>query len=85
MMLMKVSNTGFRASNSFRLKVWLQISIFWPFNFFKFMVQRLSRVTKDNVVTVLIFVKVFMHSPIMIYVRSPDLIEQLDSGDSADY
>ena len=49
------------------------------------MVQRLIRVTKDNVVTVLIFVKVFMHSPIMIYVRSPDLIEQLDSGDSADY
>ena len=85
MILMKVSNTGFRASNSFRLKVWLQILIFWPFNFFKFMVQRLIRVTKDNVVTVLIFVKVFMHSPIMIYVRSPDLIEKLDSGDSADY
>ena len=85
MMLMKVSNTGFRANNSFRLKVWLQISIFWPFNFFKFMVQRPIRVTKDNVVTVLIFVKVFMHSPIMIYVRSPDLIEKLDSGDSADY
>ena len=35
MILMKVSNTGFRASNSFWLKVWLQILIFWLFNFFK--------------------------------------------------
>ena len=58
MMLMKVSNTGFRASSSFG---------------------------GYNVVTVLIFVKVFMHSAIMIYVRSPDLIEKLDSVDSADY
>ena len=74
MILMKVSNTGFRASNSFWLKVWLQILIFWLFNFFKFMVQRLIRVTKDNVVTVLIFVKVFMHNTIMVYVRSPSLI-----------
>ena len=74
MILMKVSNTGFRASNSFWLKVWLQILIFWLFNFFKFMVQRLIRVTKDNVVTVLIFVKVFMHNTVMVYVRSPSLI-----------
>ena len=74
MILMKVSNTGFRASNSFWLKVWLQILIFWLFNFFKFMVQRLIRVTKDNVVTVLIFIKVFMHNTVMIYVRSPSLI-----------
>ena len=74
MILMKVSNTGFRASNSFWLKVWLQILIFWLFNFFKFMVQRLIRVTKDNVVTVLIFVKVFMHTTVMVYVRSPSLI-----------
>ena len=74
MILMKVSNTGFRASNSFWLKVWLQILIFWLFNFFKFMVQRLIRVTKDNVVTVLIFVKVFTHNTVMVYVRSPSLI-----------
>ena len=74
MILMKVSNTGFRASNSFWLKVWLQILIFWLFNFFKFMVQTLIRVTKDNVVTVLIFVKVFMHNTVMVYVRSPSLI-----------
>ena len=74
MILMKVSNTGFRASNSFWLKVWLQILIFWLFNFLKFMVQRLIRVTKDNVVTVLIFVKVFMHNTVMVYVRSPSLI-----------
>ena len=74
MILMKVSNTGFRATNSFWLKVWLQILIFWLFNFLKFMVQRLIRVTKDNVVTVLIFIKVFMHNTVMIYVRSPSLI-----------
>ena len=74
MILMKVSNTGFRASNSFWLKVWLQILIFWLFKFFKFMVQRLIRVTKDNVVTVLILIKVFMYNTVMIYVRSPSLI-----------
>ena len=74
MILMKVSNTGFRATNSFWLKVWLQILIFWLFNFLKFMVQRLIRVTKDNVVIVLIFVKVFMHNTVMVYVRSPSLI-----------
>ena len=74
MILMKVSNTGFRASNSFWLKVWLQILIFWLFKFFKFMVQRLIRVAKDNVVTVLILIKVFMYNTVMIYVRSPSLI-----------
>ena len=74
MILVKVSNTGFRASNSFWLKVWLQILIFWLFKFFKFIVQRLIRVTKDNVVTVLILIKVFMYNTVMIYVRSPSLI-----------
>ena len=32
-------------------------------------------ITKDNVVTILIFVKVFMHSPFIVYVRSQSLIE----------
>ena len=45
----------------------------------------LSKKITDNIVTVCLFVKVLMHSHIMIYVRSPSLIGQLYTSDPADY